>query len=214
MKKLGSLLYLLSLSLGLFSQQADSTIVASVMTENTICADYRKADKDDNTLETVQLVLATDSAGQQYMYRKRYYPKGNLVLDEIVLSDSVYTLKTDWGAWDKDIELVLALKNATLIAENKMDCKNVWSNCSVYQLTRPEGIVTYYAQGGLSWWVAPTGISFPAMGGIVCMQYPNGTTFYMEKISIYDRASRARDFIPKKSLKILDDNRKFTPSSK
>lgn len=69
MKKLGSLLYLLSLSLGLFSQQVDSTMVQSVMTKNTICVDYRKADKDDNTLETLQLVLAMDSTRRQYMYR-------------------------------------------------------------------------------------------------------------------------------------------------
>lgn len=69
MKKLGSLQYLLSLSVGLFLQQADSTIVQSMMAENTICVDYRKADKDDNTLETVQLVLATDSVGTQYMYQ-------------------------------------------------------------------------------------------------------------------------------------------------
>lgn len=41
----------------------------SVMTENTICADYRKADKGDNTLETLQLVLAMDSTRRQYMYR-------------------------------------------------------------------------------------------------------------------------------------------------
>lgn len=172
--------------------------------ENTVEAEYLKVSKNGLVVERINLIIITDSTKRIAMYRKKYNEETQITSQEIILSDSTYQVKGNNQSSDNDYDLILGINNATLYRDNSID-HFIFGKCAEYRLETKSGVIVYYTNQALSHWVSPINLSYPQIGGIISIKYPDGREIYLNKIKILDTADAGLSQIPPKYMKVIKE---------